>query len=128
MLAAYHGHTDLVRSMLTIPESEMRIKHGKPDTNQLNGRGQSIVAGAVFKGHDDVVRTLIEYGADPQAGHPNAEDSAKMFNRWEDSEGRPGFKALFEGAPGRGSGAQQAPEPVPDRESNQRVPGSNTTA
>jgi ankyrin repeat protein len=123
MLAAYHGHNDLVKSILTIPESEMRIKHDKADPNQLNGRGQSIVAGAVFKGYDQVIHTLIEHGADPLAGQPSAEDTAKMFNRWEDGD-KPGLKNLFEQAPGRGKGAREAADAVPDREENQRAAGS----
>lgn len=124
MLAAYHGHADLVRAMMTMSEEEMRIQHDKPDPNQLNGRGQSIVAGAVFKGHDDVVQVLIEHGADPLAGQPSAEDTAKMFNRWDDDAQKKGFKKLFEEAPGRGHGAREAPEAVPDREESQRTPAS----
>lgn len=123
MLAAYHGHNDLVKAILTIPELEMRIKHDKADPNQLNGRGQSIVAGAVFKGYDEVIHTLIEHGADPSAGQPSAEDTAKMFNRWEDGE-KAGFKSLFEQASGRGRGAREAADAVPDREENQRQAGS----
>ena len=84
MLTAYHGHTSLVRQLLALPNP--------PDTNQLNGRGQSILAGVVFKNHAEIVPLLLEAGADPLAGQPNAEDSAKMFNRWEDNEGSPGFK------------------------------------
>ena len=78
------------------------------------------MAGAVFKGFDDVVRLLIEHGADPLAGQPSAEECAKMFNRWE---GEAGFKTLFEHAPGRGVGGRQAAPPVPDREEMQRIPG-----
>lgn len=113
MLAAYHGHTSLVRSMLTsLPN--------KPDPNQLNGRGQSILAGVVFKGHADIVPLLLEAGADPLAGQPSAEDSAKMFNKWD---GQDGFKEQFENAPGRGQGAKEAPPAVEDREEVRRVPG-----
>lgn len=45
MLAAYHGHTPLVKLLL---------QHGA-DPNSLNDRGQSPLAGAVFKGEDEVV-------------------------------------------------------------------------
>lgn len=93
---------------------------GQPDPNQLNGRGQSIVAGAVFKGYDEVVRVLIEYGADPTTGQPSAEDCAKMFNKWE---GEGGYKELFEGASGRGMGGREAEPAVEDREEVRRVPG-----
>ncbi len=51
------------------------------DANALNGRGQSIIAGAVFKGYEDVVRVLWEAGADVNAGQPNAVDCARMFKR-----------------------------------------------
>lgn len=45
MLAAYHGHADLVKLLM---------EHGA-DPNRLNDRGQSPVAGAVFKKEDAVV-------------------------------------------------------------------------
>lgn len=121
MLASYHGHSDLVRRMLLQETpSGSRGWRGKPDSNQLNGRGQSIVAGAVFKGYDEVVRVLIEHGADPLAGQPNAEECARMFNKW-DGEG--GLKGLFEGAEGRGVGGREAESAVEDREEVRRVPG-----
>ncbi|CDU25765.1 uncharacterized protein SPSC_05936 [Sporisorium scitamineum] len=132
MLASYHGHVDLVRRMLTESsqqtpnatdnpsETPTRAWRGKPDPNQLNGRGQSIVAGAVFKGYDDVVRLLIEHGADPLAGQPNAEECARMFNKWD---GETGLKQLFEQAPGRGAGGRQAAPAVEDREEMRRVSG-----
>ncbi len=45
MLAAYHGHADIVKFL---------IQHGA-DPNRLNDRGQSPLAGAVFKLEDAVV-------------------------------------------------------------------------
>jgi ankyrin repeat protein len=123
MLAAYHGHTELVKALLTVPTENMRIQHPPSDPNVLNGRGQSILAGAVFKGHEEVIKVLVQYGADPLAGQPNAEDSAKMFKKWDDEGDKRGLKELFEAAPGRGRGAREAPEAVPDREEQQRVPG-----
>lgn len=45
MLAAYHGHAQLVKLLLD---------HGA-DPNSLNDRGQSPLAGAVFKLESDVV-------------------------------------------------------------------------
>jgi len=81
MLAAYHGHADTVAMLLS--------KGADPDV--LNDRGQSPAAGAVFKGHDAVVRVLyegvgLENGgrskrADIWAGQPNAVDSARMFRK-----------------------------------------------
>lgn len=129
MLASYHGHASLVSEILSLSPQDVRIprEHGA-DPNQLNGKGQSIVAGAVFKGYDEVVNILIQHGADPLAGQPSAEDTAKMFGRWEDSDDKKGFKALFENASGRGKGAREAPEAVPDREEQQRVPGQETSA
>jgi ankyrin repeat protein len=51
------------------------------DVNRLNDRGQSPLAGAVFKGEDDVVHALVAGGADPRGGHPTAVDTAAMFGR-----------------------------------------------
>lgn len=45
MLAAYHGHADLVKLL---------IQHGA-DPNRINDRGQSPLAGAVFKKEDRVI-------------------------------------------------------------------------
>ncbi|EHL02778.1 putative ankyrin repeat protein [Glarea lozoyensis 74030] len=45
MLASYHGHAPLVRLLL---------QHGA-NPNSLNDRGQSPLAGAVFKGEADVI-------------------------------------------------------------------------
>ncbi|KDN38713.1 hypothetical protein K437DRAFT_251143 [Tilletiaria anomala UBC 951] len=113
MLAAYHGHASLVKDMLTsIP--------CPADPNQLNGKSQSPVAGAVFKGFDDVVKVLIEGGADPLAGQPSAEATAGMLKKLE---GEGGFKELFRNAPGRGQGAREAINPVEDREQAWMVAG-----
>ena len=48
MLAAYHGHAPLVKLL---------ISHGA-DPNSLNDRGQSPLAGAVFKKEDEVVEVF----------------------------------------------------------------------
>jgi len=146
MLAAYHGHASIVSALLdpsklppaptptststSAPTPPRQLKPANP--NSLNARGQSPIAGAVFKGYDEVVKILIEGGADPEAGQPSAVDTAKMFGRWEDGrtvnsgngngegeaegEVKKGFKELFENASGRGRGAEVAPPAVPDRE------------
>ena len=71
MLAAYAGHTTLTHALLA----------RKADPNRLNDRGQSIVAGAVFKGHDEIVRDLVASSADPRFGSPTAIETAHMFGR-----------------------------------------------
>lgn len=45
MLASYYGHADLVKLLL---------QHGA-DPNRLNDKGQSPLAGSVFKMHDAVI-------------------------------------------------------------------------
>lgn len=86
MLAAYHGHADLVKLLL---------QHGA-DPNSLNDRGQSPLAGAVFKGEDAVVEALLGGGADPDHGTPSALEAVVLFKQEEK------WKGKFENAPGRG--------------------------
>ncbi|OBZ73106.1 hypothetical protein A0H81_06741 [Grifola frondosa] len=71
MLAAYGGHTELVRGLL---------KRGA-DPNRINDRGQSPLAGAVFKGYNEVVQVLVDGGADPRLGTPTAIQIARMFKK-----------------------------------------------
>ena len=49
MLGAYHGHPAVVAGL---------AERGA-DVDRLNDRGQSPLAGAVFKGEDEVVATLL---------------------------------------------------------------------
>jgi ankyrin repeat protein len=51
------------------------------NANAANDRGQTPLAGAVFKGYADVVQVLVEAGADPDAGTPSARAAAQMFAR-----------------------------------------------
>ncbi|MGH3355178.1 MAG: ankyrin repeat domain-containing protein [Nocardioidaceae bacterium] len=71
MLAAYHGHAELVTGL---------AERGA-DVDALNDRGQSPLAGAVFKGEDEVVHALVEAGADPDKGKPTARETAEFFER-----------------------------------------------
>ena len=71
MLAAYHGHADLVQEL---------ARRGA-DVDRLNDRRQSPLAGAVFKGEDEVVAVLRRHGADPDTGRPTARETAQMFGR-----------------------------------------------
>ena len=66
MLAAYHGHADLVRFL---------VQHGA-DPNRLNDRQQSPLAGAVFKKEDDVIEVSREEECLP------GQSSANFF--WRD--------------------------------------------
>jgi len=60
----------------------VRMLVGKgADINALNDAGQSPLAGAIFKGEEEMVKTLVELKADPRVGHPTAVDSAKMFGQ-----------------------------------------------
>ncbi|MEV5576787.1 ankyrin repeat domain-containing protein [Spirillospora sp. NPDC052269] len=71
MLAAYHGHADTVRALLN--------RGANPDLR--NARDQTPIAGALFKGADDVVTTLREAGANLDTGTPSARAAATMFGR-----------------------------------------------
>jgi len=71
MLAAYHGHASVVSVLAGLGA----------DVNRVNDNGQSPLAGAVFKAEPDVVRALVEAGADPDAGAPTARETAVMFGQ-----------------------------------------------
>lgn len=71
MLAAYAGHADLVSAL---------VERGA-DVNKLNDRGQSPLAGAIFKKEDAVVEALLAAQADPHCGSPTAIETARMFGR-----------------------------------------------
>lgn len=73
ILAAYHGHADLVAELLQ--------RGADPDL--ANDNGHTPLAGATFKGFEDVASVLLDSGADPQAGTPNSIDMARMFGRDE---------------------------------------------
>ena len=74
MLAAYHGHATLVSLLL---------KHGA-DPNRLNDRGQSPLAGVVFKNEAECIKLLLDGGADPEIGTPSALDSTKVRTHFSD--------------------------------------------
>lgn len=69
MLAAYHGHSPLV---------SLLIAHGA-NPNRLNDRGQSPLAGAVFKSEKEVIQALLDGGADPDLGTPSATEAVGLF-------------------------------------------------
>ena len=71
MLAAYHGHAGLVGEL---------ARRGA-DVNRVNDRGQTPLAGAIFKAEPEVVAVLLEHGADPDAGTPTARATAEMFGQ-----------------------------------------------
>lgn len=71
MLAAYHGQAETVRRLLA--------RGADPD--RRNARDQAPIAGALFKGEDQVVTVLRAAGADLEAGTPTARQAAAMFGR-----------------------------------------------
>ena len=70
MLAAYHGHADLVAGLARLGA----------DPDRLNDRGQSPLSGAIFKAEEGVVRALVAAGADPNAGSPSGRATAATFD------------------------------------------------
>ncbi|KAJ8092077.1 hypothetical protein PM082_024317 [Marasmius tenuissimus] len=78
MLAAYAGHYGLSKSLLS---------HGA-DPDRLNDQGQSIVAGAIFKEHHDIVKLLVDSKANVRLGKPNGIESVHMFGKDNPGEGK----------------------------------------
>jgi uncharacterized protein len=70
ILAAYHTHPELVRSLL-----ERGADHAR-----VNDRGQTALAAAVFRQDGDSVRLLLEAGADPDHGPKSAVAIATFFD------------------------------------------------
>ncbi|OSC99626.1 ankyrin [Trametes coccinea BRFM310] len=70
---AYNGHAVLTRDLLA----------KGADPNRTNDQGQTPLAGAVFKGHDEVVRILVQGGANPRLGTPTAIQTARLFKKDE---------------------------------------------
>ena len=96
MLASYHGHVAL---------SKLLLQYGA-DPNRLNDRGQSPLAGAVFKAEDEVVDLLLEFGADVDAGRPSAWECVALFRRGEQwAEKFLGQRERLRGAGGTEGGA-----------------------
>ena len=73
MLAAYNGHASTVQML--------RSKGADP--NSLNDKNQSPLAGAIFKNEEEVVKVLVDAGADPRLGTPSAIETAKVFKKTE---------------------------------------------
>lgn len=74
MLAAYHGHAEVVRALL---------KAGA-DPQLANDRGQAPLAGAAFKGYLDVAQALLDGGAQVDTQGPDGRTAlftAAMFDR-----------------------------------------------
>lgn len=71
MLAAYHGQLKTVRALTALGA----------DVDLPNNRGQSPIAGAIFKGEDEVVVELRNAGADLDAGSPSARATAELFGK-----------------------------------------------
>jgi ankyrin repeat protein len=73
MLAAYYGRESAVAAL---------IARGA-DVDQHNNRGQTPLAGAVFKNDTRIIELLLSADADPLAGSPSALETARFFEREE---------------------------------------------
>jgi ankyrin repeat protein len=73
MLAAYYGHESAVAAL---------IARGA-DVDRHNNRGQTPLAGAVFKNDTTIIELLLSADADPLAGSPSPLETARFFKREE---------------------------------------------
>jgi ankyrin repeat protein len=75
ILAAYHGHGEMVRLLL----------EAGADTEMANDRGQTALCAAAFRGDAAIVRMLLGHGAQVQGspGGCSAFTVAAMFDRVE---------------------------------------------
>ena len=71
MLSAYYGHEATVAAL---------IARGA-DVDRHNNRGQTPLAGAVFKNETTIMELLLRAGADPLAGSPSALETARFFGK-----------------------------------------------
>jgi ankyrin repeat protein len=71
MLAAYYGHESTVAAL---------IARGA-DVDRHNNRGQTPLAGAVFKNDTTIIELLLGADADPLAGSPSALETARYFGK-----------------------------------------------
>src|SRR6478672_5893117 len=71
MLASYYGHESAVAAL---------VERGA-DVDRRNNRGQTPLAGAVFKNDTTIIELLLSAGADPLAGSPSALETARFFGR-----------------------------------------------
>jgi ankyrin repeat protein len=70
ILAAYHRHGELVRTLL---------QRGA-DHTRTNDKGQTALAAAVFRQDHDIVTELLAAGADPDLGPKSAVAIATFFD------------------------------------------------
>jgi ankyrin repeat protein len=73
MLASYYGHESAVAAL---------IERGA-DVDRHNNRGQTPLAGAVFKNEMSIMELLLRADADPLAGAPSALETARFFGKEE---------------------------------------------
>jgi len=72
-LASYYGHESAVAAL---------VERGA-DVDRRNNRGQTPLAGAVFKNETTIMELLLRAGADPLAGSPSALETARFFGKVE---------------------------------------------
>ena len=73
MLATYYGHESTVAALIA----------REVDVDRHNNRGQTPLAGAVFKNDTTIIELLLRADADPLAGSPSALETARFFEREE---------------------------------------------
>jgi ankyrin repeat protein len=75
------GTLRVTRDITRYTKAEIFSQVRGADVNRHNNRGQTPLAGAVFKNETTIIELLLGADADPLAGSPSALETARFFSK-----------------------------------------------